>query len=118
VDWHAAITDTLPAHVTPTGLRTWMSVIPAPGGVWSQAVIVTVEVGHSGTLTNWLQVTTAEGAVGMTNVTVNAYGYRAYCRWSSNSYPNQLRQTSATSTPQVHHDSWPGQTCEIRPSRF
>jgi hypothetical protein len=78
VDLHATITDTLPAHVTPGGILTWTPTITAPGGVWSQLVIVTVELGYTGTLTNNVQVTTIEGATGSDNVAVQAHGYRIY----------------------------------------
>jgi len=36
VDLHAIITDTLPAHVTPTGILTWTGTITTPGGVWAR----------------------------------------------------------------------------------
>jgi uncharacterized repeat protein (TIGR01451 family) len=78
LDLHAAITDSLPAHVTPGGVLTWTSTITAPGGVWSQTIVVTGEAGYSGTLTNTARVTTAEGAAGMDSATVNIYDYRVY----------------------------------------
>jgi uncharacterized repeat protein (TIGR01451 family) len=62
VDLHATVTDVLPSHVTPTGVLTWTPTISAPGGVWEQTVVVTVETGYSGVLTNTVQVTTEEGA--------------------------------------------------------
>jgi len=65
VDLHATVTDTLPAHVTPTGARTWMPTITAPGGVWTETVVVTVEMGYTGTLANVVEVTTDEGARGV-----------------------------------------------------
>ena len=72
VDLHATVTDTLPAHVTPGGALTWTPVITAPGGVWSQTVIVTVEMGYAGPLTNVVQVTTAGGATGIYTATSQA----------------------------------------------
>jgi len=78
VDLHAAITDTLPDHVTPTGLLTWIATLTAPGGVWTQSVVVTVARGYSGTLMNRVQVTSQEGATGEAQVTVNAIGYQIY----------------------------------------
>jgi uncharacterized repeat protein (TIGR01451 family) len=68
----ATITDTLPNHVTPTGVRTWTPIIIAPGGIWTQPVVVTVETGYTGSLTNKVQVTTEEGAMGTASVTVCA----------------------------------------------
>ncbi len=78
VDLHATITDTLPAHIASTGLLTWTPTIPAPSGVWSQTIVVTVEKGYSGTLTNLVQVTTVEGAAGVASAMVNAVSYKIY----------------------------------------
>jgi uncharacterized repeat protein (TIGR01451 family) len=61
----ATVTDLLPAHVTPTGVRTWMMTIPAPGGVWTQTVVVTSGPSYAGPLINVVQVTTLEGATGI-----------------------------------------------------
>jgi uncharacterized repeat protein (TIGR01451 family) len=58
----AAITDFLPAGVTPGGILTWAASIAAPG-VWVQEVTVTVTT--AGPLTNVVQVTTDEGAMGI-----------------------------------------------------
>jgi len=75
----ATLTDILPNHVTPTGVLTWTPVtITAPGGTWMQQVVVTVDVGYEGPLTNVVQATTEEGATGMDSVTVNASRYRIY----------------------------------------
>jgi uncharacterized repeat protein (TIGR01451 family) len=63
-DLHATVTDYLPDQVRPGGTRQWRPTIAAAGGVWSQDIIVTVEEGYSGPLTNLVQVTTAEGASG------------------------------------------------------
>jgi len=68
----ATITDVLPEHVTPTGVFTRTPTIPAPGGVWTDTVVVTVEVGYVGTLTNVVQVTTDEGAMGVYTMTSEA----------------------------------------------
>ncbi|MFN8453371.1 MAG: right-handed parallel beta-helix repeat-containing protein [Anaerolineae bacterium] len=65
VDLHAAITDTLPPEVTPTGLRTWAATIPAFGGVWSEQIKVTVAPNFTGTLTNVVEVSSLEGARGV-----------------------------------------------------
>jgi parallel beta-helix repeat protein len=78
VDLHATITDTLPEQVTPTGTLLWSPVIPAPGGVWSQTVVVTVTWGYSGTLANLVEVTTEEGATGAVTVLVDAICYKIY----------------------------------------
>jgi len=61
----ATITDVLPNPVVPTGVQTWSPVILAPGDVWEETVVVTVEMGHSGPLTNVVRVTTVEGATGV-----------------------------------------------------
>ncbi len=71
------VTDTLPAHVTPTGAQTWTLANLPPGNGWAQSIPVTVTRGYSGTLTNRVQVTTQEGAGGETQVIVNAIGYQA-----------------------------------------
>jgi uncharacterized repeat protein (TIGR01451 family) len=72
VSLNAIITDTLPARVTPTGMLTWTPPTIAPGGVWTQTVVVTVNTGYTGSLTNKVRVTTEEGAMGTTGVTVCA----------------------------------------------
>ena len=64
VDLHPTVTDTLPAHVTPSGTLTWTVPTLAPGAVWTQTVVVVVDATYSGTLTNLVEVTTAEGASG------------------------------------------------------
>ncbi len=74
----ATITDILPNHATPTGVLTWTPTITAPGGIWAQTVVVTVETGYAGPLTNVVQVTTEEGATGTDSVTVSASRYRIY----------------------------------------
>ena len=75
---HAIVTDTLPTHVTPGGVLTWTPVITAPGGVWMGTVVVTVETGYTGLLTNTVKVTSEEGAIGTASVTVRAILYRVY----------------------------------------
>ncbi len=73
-----SITDTLPTHVIsvttpggstilPDGTLTWRPVITptgvgTSGSVWTQPVVVTVEVGYARPLTNVVRVTTVEGA--------------------------------------------------------
>jgi uncharacterized repeat protein (TIGR01451 family) len=58
------ITDTLPLNVTPGGIRTWTPTIPIPAGVWTETIVVTVDLDHSGPLVNVIQVTTDKGATG------------------------------------------------------
>lgn len=72
VDLHTIVTDTLPSHVTPTGILTWTPTITAPGGIWTAQYVVTVDIGYAGPLTNVVQVTTAEGATGIYTVTSQA----------------------------------------------
>jgi uncharacterized repeat protein (TIGR01451 family) len=70
------VTDTLPVHILPGettdgkvilpgGFITWTAVAIAPVGVWTETVIVTVDVGYAGPLTNVVQVTTEEGVTGV-----------------------------------------------------
>ncbi len=65
VDLHATITDTLPEHVSTAQPLVWTSLlIPASGGVWIETVVVTVDMGYAGPLTNVVHVATQEGASG------------------------------------------------------
>jgi len=48
----------------PGGQITWTPVITAPDGVWTETVVVTVEMDCVGLLTNVVEVTTEEGAAG------------------------------------------------------
>jgi uncharacterized repeat protein (TIGR01451 family) len=75
---HAIITDTLPAHVTPTGELTWTPPVICPGAPWTQTVVVTVEMGYEGPLTNRVEVTTREGAAGEASATVYVEVRRIY----------------------------------------
>ncbi len=88
VNLNATITDTLPFSTTlgeemfdrtlvlPGGTAiTWTAPITRPGGVWTETVVVTAEVGYVGPLTNVVQVTTEEGAKGGDSVTVKAGWY-------------------------------------------
>jgi uncharacterized repeat protein (TIGR01451 family) len=61
VHLHATITDVLPGAVTPGGVLVWTPEPITPQGVWAETVVVTVEEGYSGTLSNKLYVTTEEG---------------------------------------------------------
>jgi uncharacterized repeat protein (TIGR01451 family) len=76
-DLHATVTDTLPGHVSPTGIQTWPTVITAPGGVWTEQFIVTAEMGYIGPLVNVVEVTTEEGATGAYTETSTS-GYVIY----------------------------------------
>jgi uncharacterized repeat protein (TIGR01451 family) len=60
----ATITDLLPHHLTTTQTPVWTATIPAPGGIWTEMLVVNVETNYTGTLTNVVQVATAEGATG------------------------------------------------------
>ncbi len=76
----ATVTDVLPDHVTPGetpggslilpgGTITWTPVIVTPGDVWTETVVVTVEVDCAGPLTNVVQVSSVEDASGVyTNI--------------------------------------------------
>jgi len=65
VDLHATITDVLPAPLTAMQSLVWTPTIAAPGGVWTQAVVVTVSWDYTGTLDNVVRVATVEGARGV-----------------------------------------------------
>jgi len=78
VHLHATVTDTLPAHVAPSGVLTWTPTIPAPGGVWVKAVVVTVEMGYTGPLTNVVDVRTQEGATGRAEASTTVICCRIY----------------------------------------
>jgi uncharacterized repeat protein (TIGR01451 family) len=91
IDVHATITDTLPLSVTlekasggalilpggtlapPDGTVVlpdgrvavvWTAVIAAPGGLWMGTIVITVDEGYVGPLTNLVEVSTEEGAAG------------------------------------------------------
>ncbi len=78
----ATVTDTLPIHILPGqtaggtailpgGPIAWTPVTIAPHRVWTETVVVTVDVGYAGPLTNVVEVTTEQGITGITSVTVN-----------------------------------------------
>ncbi|MBN1889554.1 MAG: right-handed parallel beta-helix repeat-containing protein [Thermoflexales bacterium] len=80
---HAAVTDTLPTHITsgttpggtvfvPGGLITWTNVSLLPGSAWVQAISVTSEAGYVGPLLNVVQVTSWEGATAVYTATSRA----------------------------------------------
>jgi hypothetical protein len=100
IDLHATITDTLPFSVTldgafggtlalPSGTLTppdgtvvlpdgrvavtWTTVMTKLGGAWMGTIVVTVNGDAEGPLTNLVEVTTEEGAVGKAIAIVNAY---------------------------------------------
>jgi uncharacterized repeat protein (TIGR01451 family) len=83
VGLHATITDTLPFSVTlgktsgstllpPGGMMRiiWTAAITAPGGIWTETIVVTVAEDYEGPLTNLVEVTTEEGARGIYTETV------------------------------------------------
>ena len=57
----AMITDTLPDHVTPGGLRSWGPVTIPPGGGWTTRVTVVVEANYVGELENTVMARTEDG---------------------------------------------------------
>jgi uncharacterized repeat protein (TIGR01451 family) len=69
-DLSVVISDALPAHVTPTGILTWTPTITAPGGLWQETVVMTVEDTYAGPLNNVLQVTSAAGTMAVCTATV------------------------------------------------
>ncbi len=58
------ITDELPLHVTPGGSLVWTPPPLLPGEAWTETVLVTVEMGYVGPLTNGVRVSSEEGATG------------------------------------------------------
>jgi uncharacterized repeat protein (TIGR01451 family) len=67
----ATVTDTLPAHVTPSGTLVWN---PPPIGfseIWTKTIVVTVDPGYIGFLTNQVTVSTLEGPIGSAVNTVS-----------------------------------------------
>jgi uncharacterized repeat protein (TIGR01451 family) len=64
VNLTAVITDVLPEHVTPHGGTTWGPVPIEPGQVHVETLVVTVDAGYTGPLTNVVEVTTDRGAGG------------------------------------------------------
>jgi hypothetical protein len=68
----ATITDILPDHVIPTGIQVWMPTITAPGGIWMETLVITPQMGYSGSLINEVKVSTEEGPVGQARVTICA----------------------------------------------
>ncbi len=85
IDLHAAVTDSLPPYVVtgtmpggtlllPGGIITWTGITLAPGGVWSQTVVVTVAADYVGTLSNVVQASSAEGASGVYTETTLVLG--------------------------------------------
>jgi uncharacterized repeat protein (TIGR01451 family) len=67
------ITDVLPTHIISSGIFTWPSVGIASGGIWTETVVVTVEMGYTGSITNVVQVSTEDGIIDADtcSVTVN-----------------------------------------------
>ena len=95
----AIITDILPGHVSPTGVLTWMTVITAPGGVWTEAVVVTVETDYEGPLTNVVLVATDEGATGTASVTVCVNACKIYLPIVLKNYPSVDLSLGKTDNP-------------------
>jgi uncharacterized repeat protein (TIGR01451 family) len=64
----ATVTDFRPAAVRPSGDLTWPPVTLGPADSWSDTLVVTIELGYVGVLTNRVGVTTREGAAGEAGV--------------------------------------------------
>lgn len=85
---HVTLTDTFPLHVygqtsggtaiLPGGQLVWNPTLLAPGGVWSETLVVTVTPGFSGVLTNVLAVTSVEGVAASTFVTTTVHAYEVF----------------------------------------
>jgi len=92
-----AITDILPGHILsgttsggtlilPGGTLTWTTNI-APGGVWTHTVVVTVETGYAGELTNIALAAAGDGITGKASVTVCVNACNVYLPLVLRSYP-------------------------------
>ncbi|MEE8392506.1 MAG: right-handed parallel beta-helix repeat-containing protein [Anaerolineae bacterium] len=106
-DFHlnATITDTLPVSITsaripggtivlPGERIVWTPFIPAPGGVWTETVVVTVAEDYAGPLVNLVQVTTDEGATGTDTETSTVIKYSIYLPLVLRNYqPGVLQNT-------------------------
>jgi uncharacterized repeat protein (TIGR01451 family) len=66
----ATISDALPPHVAPGGSLVWTPVPLLPGEGWTETIVVTVEMGYTGSLTNVVQASSEEGATGAYTNTV------------------------------------------------
>jgi len=83
-DLHTTITDTLPPHILPSGTITWTPIITAPGGVWTETIVVTVTPGYAGWLTNTVQATSEEGlSGGYTATTLSLAPYLEVTKWAT-----------------------------------
>jgi hypothetical protein len=85
----AAITDVLPAQVSPSGSLQWTATI-TPEHVWTQTLAVTATGGYTGALSNELQVTTEEGAASRARVTTCVNACRAHLPLLLRSYSADL----------------------------
>lgn len=70
----ATISDILPAQVSPAGTLVWTPVTILPGDTWSETVVVTVEAGYQGLITNVLQASSVEGRSGSHTLSTPVYG--------------------------------------------
>jgi uncharacterized repeat protein (TIGR01451 family) len=107
----ATVTDSLPNHVTPTGVLTWTPAITASGGTWMQQVIVTVEPGYTGMLTNKVQVTTEEGVMGTASVAVCVNHCLAYLPLTLRNYAAPWIAIESASGSQVGGHVGPSSFC-------
>jgi uncharacterized repeat protein (TIGR01451 family) len=71
------ITDQLPSQVSPGGMAAWQTVL-GPGQSWDQTLVVTPDASYNGLLSNFLKVTSVEGAGGgytLTSLVIDAILY-------------------------------------------
>mgnify|MGYP000243087475 CR=1 FL=1 len=71
MDLQATITDTLPAGVMSES-KVWTTGLPTSSPVWRHTFPVTAAWSYSGTLTNWVHVTSDEGASAVYSVAARA----------------------------------------------
>jgi uncharacterized repeat protein (TIGR01451 family) len=95
----ATLTDVLPAHVAPGGTLTWTPPLLAPGDTWAETVVVTVEMGYTGPLTNVVRAATEEGVAGMSTATVTVVDQALAGLAAANDSPTTLGSaTTLTAT--------------------
>jgi uncharacterized repeat protein (TIGR01451 family) len=96
----ATISDALPPHVAPGGSLVWTPVPLLPGEEWTETVVVTVEMGYVGPLTNVVQVSSEEGATGAYTNTVAVLDVPIAGLVAANDSPTELG-TSTTLTATI-----------------
>jgi hypothetical protein len=74
----ATVTDLLPDTVTPTGVLEWAPIYLTPDDVWTETVVVTVEPGHLGSVTNVVYAMAGDGGLSAARCIVAIEQYDVY----------------------------------------